>query len=135
MLSSDEDSEKSPLKQKSEEVVISVHDRPKVSLYGHDLQRPLLVHRGKAIEMPVTFNPTGMKAVTDSKHVLEYTFSPGEESASSDEQGGARQLHRVELKDNQKGPRIDKPGLYTLQSVSTPFCSGDVSLSQPRLCL
>ncbi|TID14093.1 hypothetical protein E6O75_ATG07325 [Venturia nashicola] len=114
--------------------VFTVHERPRISLDGCDSQHPLKVAKGSPVRLPVSFEADGRPTEIDAPHDIEYVFTPEEDLKSLGEHNPATQQA---LKHNFRSPRdtllINNSGLYSLKSVSTKFCSGEVR--EPASCL
>lgn len=112
----------------------TVHERPRISLDGCDSQRPLKVAKGNMVQLPVSFESEGRVTEIDAAHHVEYLFTPQDDLRSLGEHNPATQQA---LKHDFKSPRdtlqISNSGLYSLKSVSTKFCSGEVR--EPASCL
>ncbi|PVH97706.1 hypothetical protein DM02DRAFT_673934 [Periconia macrospinosa] len=109
-----------------------VHERPKVQLKGCNPQDPLQVAKGQSAHLPVYYTSTGKRAI-NSAHAIEYLFTPEEDIVADGYQGSNAQLKKQTLKNTHEKPLISKAGLYTLKSVSTDFCTGEVL--EPTSCL
>ena len=112
--------------------VITVHERPTVNLRGCSPQHPLKVAKGQAANLPVQFGSTGRTELTGAYNV-EWLFSPQDGVSATGEHMAATQLKKGTMKNNKEQPRIVHAGLYTLTSVSTDFCPGEVL--EPASCL
>ncbi|KAF2144422.1 uncharacterized protein K452DRAFT_356623 [Aplosporella prunicola CBS 121167] len=110
-----------------------VHERPTVVLDGCDSQHPLQVAKGQKASLPIRFSSTNKKALTDSPHVLEYMFTPEEFLNTNGEHSEKNRTITESLKTTGQKLQIQKSGLYTLKTVSTDTCSGDVQ--EPASCL
>lgn len=106
----------------------SVHERPRLSLFGCDDQHFLEVARGENVELPVKYHAVGKGYSKDGPFSLTYSFS-GAGHQSDGQQAKTRQLS---LKGLDQKPQIKDPGWYNLESVSSQFCSGDVI--EPSAC-
>lgn len=122
------------MKPKSKQPVQSfqVKERPRVRLEGCDIRRPLKVARGEEKELPIEFylsEPTP----DITAYSLTWEFSPIDTLTESGDHGDAVVLETYSAKNAGDRPRISKPGLYTLKSVSSGFCEGEVQ--EPSTCL
>lgn len=117
-----------PLEQR-----FSVHERPKAALRGCDSQHPLRVPKGKPIRLPIQLSPTGQNMAEHGTHRFSYTFTPSVDALPNLEQAKDAVLAGFELERNGAGHEIREPGLYTLRSVESAFCAGDVL--EPSSCL
>ncbi|KAK7746011.1 hypothetical protein SLS53_002733 [Cytospora paraplurivora] len=109
----------------------SVKERPTVSLRGCDLRHPLNVAKGKATKLPINFDMAGKQP--DTKHSLSWYFSPIDTLTKSGEHGDVVVTGTFNAKGANEKPRISAPGLYTLKSVSSGSCEGEVQ--EPSSCL
>ena len=113
--------------------VITVHERPTIHLKGCSPQHPLKVAKGKAAFMPVQYGSTGQNELADTRYNLEYLFSPQAEISATGEHLSAARSKQETMKNTKLQPKISDAGLYTLTSVSTDFCPGEVL--EPASCL
>lgn len=109
----------------------SVKERPTINLQGCDIRHPLKVAKGKATNLPVSFDIAGKKQ--DTKHSMSWYFSPIDSLTKSGEHGDAVTTGTFSAKNANERPRIATPGLYTLKSVSSGSCEGEVQ--EPSSCL
>ncbi|KAL8844337.1 MAG: hypothetical protein Q9176_001247 [Flavoplaca citrina] len=117
-----------PLEQR-----FSVHERPRVSLRGCDSQHPLRIPKGESIRLPVQLSSTGLDSTEQGTHYLSYLFSPSAEVLPNQEHGKAAVLEEFKIEPNAAGHEVYEPGLYTLQSIQSAHCAGDVL--EPSSCL
>lgn len=110
-----------------------VHERPRVFLQGCDTQRPIQVAKGQSIPLPIRLGSTGKGEISNSAHNIEFLFTPEEELSPGGEHGAGAKTHRVVLKNPQQKPVVQPSGLYTLTSISTEYCSGEIR--EPASCL
>ncbi|KAL6703467.1 hypothetical protein ACN47E_009641 [Coniothyrium glycines] len=108
-----------------------VHERPTAYLKGCNPQSPLRVARGNVARLPVHYGSTGQNAI-DSAHTVEYLFTPQSEIITDGYHSVNAQLKRDTLRKGEQ-PTIKDAGLYTLKSVATGFCAGEVF--EPTSCL
>ncbi|KAF2641491.1 nucleoporin Pom152 [Massarina eburnea CBS 473.64] len=109
-----------------------VHERPKVHLLECNPQEPLRVAKGQSARLPIHYSSTG-KGSIDAPHALEYLFTPEAKIVVDGYQSPDAQVKRQSMKTTRDQPRISEAGLYTLKSVSTDFCEGEVL--EPTSCL
>lgn len=109
-----------------------VHERPRVLLRDCD-QRPLQVAKGYSTRLPVILHSTGKGAITNSPYTIEYQFTAEDELSPAGDHKNSPVVQRVVLKNEQSPISIQHAGLYTLKSVSTGFCEGEVL--EPASCL
>ena len=112
---------------------ITVHERPTVNLKGCSPQHPMKVAKGKEAFLPVQYGSTGRGELPDTAYHLEWMFSPQGDISAADEHMSVAQMKSGTMKDSKQLPRIKEAGLYTITSVSTDFCSGEVL--EPASCL
>ncbi|KAK7559006.1 hypothetical protein IWX49DRAFT_566145 [Phyllosticta citricarpa] len=110
-----------------------VYERPSVMLHGCDSQHPLRVARGEKAALPIRFSSTNRNPLTDSEHNIEYMFTPEDSLTASGEHTASNRTKREVLKNTGQRVIIQKPGLYSLRSISTDICEGEVQ--EPASCL
>lgn len=101
--------------------MFSVHERPRLSLSGCDDQHFLEVARGDNVELPVKYQPVGRGYNQDGPFSLTYSFS-----------GTGQKTRQLSMKNLDQKPQIKEPGWYTLEAISSQFCSGDIM--EPSAC-
>lgn len=102
----------------------SVHERPRLSLTGCNDQRPIEVARGDTVNLPVDFHAVGHGYVGDGPFSVVYTFRGGDDAP--------RDTRTLVLKNLDQRTSIKAPGWYSLISVSSQFCPGEVL--EPSSC-
>ncbi|KAF2768976.1 hypothetical protein EJ03DRAFT_327756 [Teratosphaeria nubilosa] len=112
---------------------IMVHELPQVNLQGCTPQKPLNVAIGQAAQLPVQLSSTGRGAIKDTPYHLQCLFSPQDDISATGEHRAEPELRKISVQDGDQKPQISQAGLYTLQSVSTDFCAGEVL--EPASCL
>ncbi|KAL0260689.1 hypothetical protein SLS55_004379 [Diplodia seriata] len=112
-----------------------VYERPTINLHGCDSQHPLRVAKGQKVSLPISFSSTAANrdALMDSPHTIEYMFTPENELSSDGEHTSANRTKIEVVKSASQKIPIQKSGLYTIKSVSTDNCAGDVE--EPASCL
>lgn len=108
----------------------NVKERPVARLGGCDLRHPLKVAKGKSTKLPITFGIAGQK---DTAHSLTWQFSPIDSLTKNGEHGEIVTYGSHNAKNAKDWPKISEPGLYTLKSVSSGACAGEVQ--EPESCL
>lgn len=111
--------------------VITVHERPTVSLDGCNSRHSLKVARNHDIHLPIKLGSTGKGGVLPGPYKVQYSIA--EERDASHDSMTVPKHETVDMQSPLQRPLIRTPGLYTLQSVSTDFCSGEVL--EPMSCL
>ena len=105
----------------------TVHERPRLSLFGCDDQHFLEFARGDSVQLPLKFRSAGQGYTDDGPFMLSYAFSyPDTESVAP---GKVRDLS---LKSVEQAPLVREPGWYTLSSISSQFCYGEIL--EPSSC-
>lgn len=116
--------------------VVTVHERPLVVMRGCNSQHPLKVAKGHNIALPVDYSSTSNKGsggFLDTTYNLEYLFTPEASLLPNGDHSDAAQTKSIAIKNRAQKPSVQHAGLYTLSSVSTEFCSGEVM--EPASCL
>ncbi|KAI9868441.1 MAG: hypothetical protein M1813_005885 [Trichoglossum hirsutum] len=109
-----------------------VHERPRASMSGCDSQHPLKIAKGRTALLPIQLGSTGQGAA-DIGHTLTYMFTPNEQLHANGEHAANAKVEEVFLKSPAQGSPVKDQGLYTLKTVSSQFCAGDVM--EPASCL
>ncbi|CAG5146072.1 uncharacterized protein ALTATR162_LOCUS1819 [Alternaria atra] len=111
--------------------LFEVHERPTAFLRGCSPQNPLRVPKGEAARLPVQYGSTGKNAI-DGAHTVEYLFTPQEHIVADGYHSPDAVLQKQVMRKGEQ-PTIKVAGLYTIKSVSTDFCDGEVF--EPTSCL
>lgn len=111
--------------------MFEVHERPTAFLKGCSPQNPLRVPKGNAARLPVHYASTG-KNPLDSVHTVEYLFTPQENIVADGYHSPDAILQKQVMRKGEQ-PTISAAGLYTIKSVSSEFCDGEVF--EPTSCL
>lgn len=111
----------------------SVHERPKISLREYDSQHPIKVEKGKSKILPIQLGSTGVGKLEDTPYTFSYLFTPQEEVLPDQKHSSTATLREVTVSDSSRGLEVHEPGLYSLQSVHTRFCEGEIM--EPSSCL
>ncbi|KPM35762.1 Nucleoporin [Neonectria ditissima] len=109
----------------------TVKERPKIRMQGCDLRKPLKVAKGSSARLPVGFAMAG--PVDDTSHDITWEFSPIDSLTNSGDHGNEVSLAKFSAKNSHDKPTVSEPGLYTLKSVSSGSCRGEVN--EPSSCL
>ncbi len=110
-----------------------VHERPKAALRGCTPQHPLRVAKGQTVNLPIEYGSTGRGEIPGASYTLSYLFTPLEDLKSDGEHAADALLESVAVKNMHQSPAIRQPGLYTLKSIATQHCNGEVL--EPTSCL
>jgi nucleoporin POM152 len=111
--------------------LFEVHERPTAFLKGCSPQTPLRVPKGNSARLPVAYGSTGKGAI-DSAHTVSYIFTPQENIIADGYHAPDAELRKEPLRKGEQ-PTIKAAGLYTIKSVSSEFCDGEVF--EPTSCL
>lgn len=109
----------------------AVQERPKVRMQGCDIRNALKVAKGKKASLPVSFGLPGAKS--DANYQVTWDFSPIDTLTNSGDHGSEVSIGSHSAKNSQDRPLVSAPGLYTLKSVTSGSCEGDVD--EPSSCL
>lgn len=124
-----EDGERPSTKSLSQWHHFSVHERPRMSLAGCNDQHPLEVARGDSVDLPIVFQTVGSGYSGDGPFSLVYAFSGAD---ASQREASSKDLRSLTLKTLDHKLPIKEPGWYSLSSVSSQFCPGEVF--EPSSC-
>ncbi|OJJ43344.1 hypothetical protein ASPZODRAFT_74312 [Penicilliopsis zonata CBS 506.65] len=102
----------------------SVHERPRLSLTGCNDRNFLQTARGEYIDLPTNFHPSGQGYSQDGPFTFSYSFNGIE--------NGTPKPRQLSIKDLNQKTQIKEQGWYTLSSVSSQFCSGEIL--EPSSC-
>lgn len=108
---------------------ITVHERPLVRFVGCDPQNPMGLPRGKAGGLPITMS----MRQGEGPYKLQYAFTPYNQLASATEHSPNHITKEQTMKSGSDLVLVKDPGLYSLRSVSSSYCSGDIL--EPASCL
>ena len=109
-----------------------VRDPPKIALAGYNLETPLKVARGFSATLPIQFASTSTHDTGTDQYHITYSYTP-ESQLSNLGVNALVYTDKFLMSRRVSGPRISEPGLYTLNSVSTDYCSGDIL--EPSSCI
>lgn len=109
----------------------TVRERPKVRMGDCDLRNPLKVAKGHTKALPVKFGLSG--PVQHTAHEITWEFSPIDTLTNSGDHGDKSSLSTYSAKNSKDIPRVSESGLYTLRSVRSGSCEGEVD--EPSSCL
>ena len=110
-----------------------VHERPRVSLRDYDSQHPIKVAKGKPKLLPVHLSSTGSENHDSIATTISYLFTPEDDLLPNQKHSETATRNEVTLKGSSHGLEVREPGLYSLQSIRTEFCEGEVL--EPSSCL
>ena len=109
-----------------------VHERPRASLDTYESQCVLRVARGKGARFPIKIETEGAHQ-PEGPYPLSYSFTPLDKLQSNGEHEMGAKVEDFRMSTSQDRPILTSPGLYTLRSVSSQFCGGEVL--EPASCL
>ena len=109
-----------------------VHERPLATLSGYDSRNPLMVANGKTGQLPIEYRYLG-RTPDRTSHTLTWKFSPLDTLTASGDHGNEAVIEEYFAKTAQDRPVIGQAGLYTLTSVKSQYCEGEVK--EPASCL
>jgi nucleoporin POM152 len=124
-----EDGERPSPKSSSQWHQLMIHERPKVSLSGCNEQRPLEVARGDSVNLPINFQHTTKPYDRDGPFTVTYSYSA---TGAEPKEGDSKDSMTVVLKTLDQQTPIKEPGWYSLLSVSSQHCPGEVL--EPSSC-
>ena len=105
-----------------------VHNRPRIALAGCNAENPIRTAKGQTESLPLRLQPGKQIASQDWPVRVRYTFA-----AEDDPQQGDKSSFGFEMPDEHSVPKITQPGVYTIESVESQFCSGAVT--EPSTCI
>lgn len=108
-----------------------VRPRPRASLKHRRSPCVLEVARGRSVELPI--NLDGVSEGATEHYTLTYRYTPLEDLSTNGEHAPNASIRSIRLEDATKKPEIVQPGLYSLLSVSSGYCPGEIL--EPTSCL
>ncbi|KAF2100000.1 hypothetical protein NA57DRAFT_38409 [Rhizodiscina lignyota] len=127
-----EKNERSKIHAQDLQQSFSVHERPKLSFRGCDPRHPLRVPKGYSTSLPFQLGSTGKDGTISDVHNIEYFYTPEQDILPSGGQSTNALSKQIVITPGQE-QHIQEPGLYSLSSVSTNFCGGEVL--EPSSCV
>ncbi|KAJ5766447.1 uncharacterized protein N7511_004063 [Penicillium nucicola] len=119
-----EESDRPSTKSQSQWYQFSVHERPRLSFDDCNAQNPLRVAKGKSVRFPLQFHSSGHGYYDDGPFSVSYSYT-GDDQETED-------IKTLSQKTIDHVHQIKEPGVYSLSSVSTQFCSGEIL--EPSSC-
>jgi len=110
----------------------TVHERPVARLKGCDTNHPLKVASGLSSILPIELGSSGSN-LENMKHTVTWYFSPIDKLTAGGDHGEDVIVEEFVSKNLRLKPEISQPGLYTLKSIASQFCDGEVK--EPASCL
>ncbi|KAL1601828.1 hypothetical protein SLS60_006743 [Paraconiothyrium brasiliense] len=109
-----------------------VHERPKVFFKGCNPQNPMRVAKGTREPLPLAYASTG-KGRVEAPHTVQWLFTPEADITADGHHSADAGIKEDTIKPGIGKIHASDAGLYTLKSVSTEFCGGDIL--EPTSCL
>lgn len=103
-----------------------VHERPRIAFDRGDPLAPFMVPKGKTQILPMLMGST-------DEYTVFYLFTPYADLHPNQEHAKNASRHEVAITPTDRQIRVTDPGLYTLLSVRTSHCNGEVM--EPSSCL
>lgn len=130
-----EDGERIYPKNAQLDKTFKVLERPLASFDKCDLQNPILVGEGDSTQMPIKqLTKSGARgAVFSPETEITWKFSPIDTLTASGEHGDEAVSGSFNPSDRMQRPSISKAGLYTLLSVTSQGCLGEIR--EPDSCM
>ena len=112
----------------SPEQHILVHHRPRVFLSGCDAQSFLKVAREDSVSLPARIRDPRKLSAQDWPLKLKYSFTPDTIDGNV-----FIEEHSFEISNERSLPKINKAGKYSIESIASQFCPGEVT--EPSSCM
>lgn len=109
----------------------TVHERPRAELHSCDTQHELKAQKGEKKELPIRITSAGAPVSLNSLHHLSYTFAPAHGMRKDQEH--AEEPIGFSISKTTPYLKIIEPGFYSLISVKSEFCAGEIR--EPSTCL
>ncbi|KAJ3484901.1 hypothetical protein NLG97_g6940 [Lecanicillium saksenae] len=107
----------------------TVKNRPMVKMQGCDLRNALKVAKGTTSALPIRVDG----GTPNAAYKVQWKFSPIDTLTNNGDHGDQVTIGSYSSKDSTDKPKVSAAGLYTLASVSSGSCEGDVD--EPSSCL
>lgn len=111
------------------EHVITVHERPRAELHSCDPQHEIKAQKGEKRELPIRITPP----FHDSSYHLSYMFTHIDEMRQNQEHVENALVVPFSIRKTSPTLEIVEPGLYSLISIESQFCEGEIR--EPSTCL
>ncbi|KPI44533.1 Nucleoporin [Cyphellophora attinorum] len=108
---------------------LTVHQRPILDLVNCNSEKPLRVAKEDNVALPVRIRPIGQYPASDWPMKLKYTFTP---ETDGDVPIIEDIVHELSNGKEASRPRISRAGRYSLDSIESQFCLGEVV--EPSSC-
>lgn len=103
----------------------TVHERPVATLDRQYAKAPIQVAVGKSVQFPLQVQ-SNVRSDSNAAIHLTYKFTPSAELSEDGEHIPNAQIKSLKTQLGQEQTSVSSPGLYTLNSVRTDYCDGDV---------
>jgi len=110
----------------------TVNERPKASLRGCDLKKPLKAARGMSTKLPVKMSLSG-PILDESSYAVSWKFTPIDKLTAGGDHDNAAEVGHFGGKNSRDLPQVSRPGLYSLTGIESKYCAGEVE--EPSSCL
>jgi nucleoporin POM152 len=108
-----------------------VKERPQVHLEGCNPRQPLSAAKGSRAKLPLKVD-IGNDAL-DASYRVAWDFSPAGSLSATGDHGDVVVAGSFTGKDPRFWPDVQEPGLYTIRSISSNGCEGEIR--EPSSCL
>lgn len=119
-----------PTKSSHLDQTFIVHEPPRASLRACSSEKPLRVAKGKSKVLAIDI--LGRVDHDLIRNHVVYSYRPQSDDPAEEDEALVRQAD-ILLKPGEDGPVVSDPGLYTLTSVYTDHCVGEIW--EPSSCL
>ncbi|KAL9062799.1 MAG: hypothetical protein Q9157_008621 [Trypethelium eluteriae] len=104
---------------------LTVHERPTLQFKSRD---PLKIPKGYSTAMPLQYgsSATNKQPLGDFPHRLQYRFTPEDEILGNGDHSSSPLEVPVEINSLQQPISLRESGLYSLQSIETAYCAGEI---------
>ena len=112
-----------------------VHGKPKIALHGCDTQNPIKVRVGDSKVLPLQFSATGESSPGNNAYTLRYLFTRHDEILPDQRHPDSVTTREIAIRhhgQDRSGFEIRDPGLYSLLSVHSSYCEGEIL--EPSSC-
>ncbi len=115
-----------------QEQTFIVHDRPQVQFSKCDSQHPIRVAKDQPIQLPLHITSSDSWQQPAYPLNINLTFTPEQDMLPNGEPSKPATTIGLEIKDALTGPVVQDNGLYTLKTISSPYCEGQIL--EPSSC-
>lgn len=107
------------------ERAFTVHERPVAQLALRDNSNQIRVAMGHSAEMPLKFSSLN-GGPEDKGHTITWQFSPIDTLTADGDHGEQSTYEEFIATSPRQRPRISRAGLYTLRSINSQYCEGEI---------